>query len=136
MTEEWKDNVASIYLNNLVKSGKISKAFGSSFVAFFQPLIYYKNHLTEEEKPFYLDQEKNYYIDIRERIISRIDQITKESDVQIIDLSDIYQDRSDWVFSDIVHTRQAAKNSVAGAMFHHLHSLSLIPGIERSSEPR
>ena len=129
MTEEWKEKVALMYLNNAVKAGKISKAFGADFVAFFQPLVYFKNQLGDEEKAFFRESEKSYYLDMRERIISKIDHVNKESGVQIIDMSLIYQDMSDWVFTDIVHTRQTSKKIVAEAMFEHLVSLRLIQGL-------
>ncbi len=131
MTEGWKESVAEVYLNNVVKAGKVSKGFNADFVAFFQPLLYFKNQLADEEKAFFRENEKNYYLDIRERIISKINQVKKESGVQVVDMSLIYKDTSDWVFTDVVHTRQTSKKVVAEAMFDHLASLPLIQSINK-----
>ena len=130
MTREWKERVASNYLNNLVKADKISKAFHADFIAFFQPLLYFKNHLTDEEKAFFRENEKKYYLDMRQRILSKIDQVKKESGVQIVDISLLYQDTSDWVFTDMVHTRQTSKKRVAEALLNHLVNLRLIQDIQ------
>ena len=62
-------------------------------------------------------------------LFQKIGRIKKESGVRVVDMSHIYQDTSDWVFTDIVHTRQTSKKIVAEAMFNHLVSLRLIQGL-------
>jgi hypothetical protein len=120
-TDEWKDAIARDYINNMVKAKKISNAFGSQFIGFLQPMVYYKDTLAEEEKTeSFRPQRKDHCIDIRERIRQQIEELAGDNVPKIIDLSDIYDDTEIQVFNDYTHTNQRGKVIVAKAIYRHL----------------
>ncbi len=119
-SEEWKNSVAKIYVNNLVKADKISNAFGAKFIAFFQPTLYYKDILSPEEKKRIIPVRGEHYIDMRRRILSQIEIAGHDSETKIIDLSDIYDDLPDRIFVDSAHTRQEAKRIVAQEIYNNI----------------
>ncbi|MFB0533941.1 MAG: hypothetical protein ACETWR_03050 [Anaerolineae bacterium] len=119
-SEEWKAEIARIYVENLVKADKISSSFGAEFIAFFQPLIYFKSPLSVEEEQLIDSDEKNYAIDIQKRILSEIEEVKTSSSVKIIDLSTIYEGTSQQVFTDSIHTRQQSRIVVAQEMYRQI----------------
>jgi len=116
-TEEWKNNIANIYVKNLVKADKISKAFGADFVAFFQPTLYFKSYISDEEKRYLSSSATSYYMEMREKILSKIETAKKDFHVNIIDLSDIYNGMHECIFIDPFHTNQRGKTVIAQKIF-------------------
>jgi hypothetical protein len=119
-SEGWKSEIVRTYVKNLTKADKISGTFGAQFITFFQPLVYFKPQLLEREKKFVGD--KDFALDMRERIIAKIEEVKKNSTLKFIDLSCIYEATSEWVFTDFIHTRQASKTIVAQEMCKHIIS--------------
>lgn len=119
-SEEWKNNIAKIYVKNLIKADKISKVFGAEFIAFFQPTIYFKDTLSAEEEQMKFPVKKDYYINMRRKILFEIEIAQRNEDIAIVDLTDIYDDVSETVFKDLCHTRQEAKLIVAQNIFKHI----------------
>jgi lysophospholipase L1-like esterase len=125
-TVAWRDEITEIYVNNIVKADTLSKAFGAEFIAFFQPLIYFKSHLTDKERKLINEENKNYAIDMRRRILAKIEKTKKNHSVIIVDLSLVYKEVIDEVFGDDIHTKQSAKPLIAEQMFEHIMSNDLI----------
>lgn len=115
----WREKIANIYAGNIAKANKISDAFSAGFIAYFQPLIYFKPNLSKEEKGV-LDslEKKDYALDMQKRIRKRISQIKSASPLLFFDLSDAYSDTEEWVFIDSIHTRQETKRVIVKAMFN------------------
>ena len=121
-SEEWRKSIAKIYVGNLLKAHKISKSFGADFIVFFQPLVYFKDPLSTEEKQFISPPARDYCVDMRERILHEMEIPKQNSRIKIIDLTDIYDNVSKWTFRDYVHTRQETKIIVAKEMYKHLNN--------------
>ncbi len=126
-TDTWRAAIASIYLDNLIKADVVARAFGARFAAFFQPLIYFKPHLAAEEEPFVDPEKIEHVLDVRERIIAGIERAETAESATIIDLSGLYEDTGEWVFTDEIHTRQPSKPLAARAIYRHLRALDLLP---------
>lgn len=120
----WRDKIAQIYINNLVKARMISNTFGSNYIAFFQPLVYYKDSLSTEERTHRWNEDlKNHCIDIRSRILKKIKLCSNESEPLLIDLSDVYDSTPTRVFIDEAHTLQESKPTMAKAIYTHIVNL-------------
>ncbi len=116
-SKQWADEIAKIYVNNVVKAGRISRIFGADFIVFFQPLVYYKNMLSPEEKVFFDPNEKKLAVYVRDKIFSKIKEMSKDD---IIDLSRIFENVSAQVFIDAIHIQQHKKNVVALEMYNSI----------------
>ena len=122
---EWENEIASTYVRNLVKADKVAHAFDADFIAFFQPLVYYKNTLTAEEA-IQGDNRTgvvDYAQTMRQKIRTKITQAQAEAEIHIVDLSNIYEAETAWVFTDYIHTRQESKSVVVEVMYQNLIAL-------------
>jgi len=126
LSEAWKRKIADTYVENLVKADNIAQSFGARFMAFYQPMIYFKNRpaLCEREKKILAGEnflsEGEYVKEMRLRILDRIEQAKKAHGVNIVDASLLYENDTTGVFTDNVHTTQAAKSLMATAIFRHI----------------
>ncbi|MBL7069753.1 MAG: SGNH/GDSL hydrolase family protein [Candidatus Omnitrophica bacterium] len=120
MSREWKGDIIKTYVKNLAKAAKISKAFGAEFIAFFQPTIYSKKYLSPGEEKRARPDEKEYYKQMRQRTLAELRRLEEAEPITIVDLSDIYADIRDTVFSDPVHTYQESKTMVAEQIFQNI----------------
>ncbi|HXV43102.1 MAG TPA: hypothetical protein VEC96_08560, partial [Anaerolineae bacterium] len=120
-SDEWKSEVAQIYVNNLIKADKISHTFGADFIAFAQPLLYFKDQPAPEEEDLFGNWErKEYCLQVRQKIREEIEKSTVNASFKIVDLSDIYDNTSERIFTDAIHTTQASKPVVVQAMYQHI----------------
>ena len=122
-TDKWRNEIAQRYISNVVKADKISKTFGAGFIVFFQPLVYYKNPLSSEEKNYRPDPElEKHCIEVRERILEYIQQLDKESESMplFVELSDIYDGITTKIFTDKIHTIQNSKVMVSKAIYQQI----------------
>ncbi len=49
-SDQWRGEIAKKYVSNLSKAIRVSSALGSEFLAFFQPVLFFRDQLTEEER--------------------------------------------------------------------------------------
>ena len=128
-SDEWKDNIARVYVKNLARANKISYAFGAEFIVFFQPMVFYKDPLAPEEQLIYPEQ-REYCLDMRRRVLSEIDVLKKNSpSLKFVDLSDIFDNIPECVFTDVIHTRQVYKIIDAKEMYKYIVSNFKIKGL-------
>lgn len=116
---QWQDEIANIYVENLIKANKISAAFGADFIAFLQPMLCFKDKLAVEEQA--LERNRQEFAEFREHCLyvrEKIRDLIKhqQADNIFVDISDLYDDTSDNVFKDVVHTYQEKKTMVAEEM--------------------
>ncbi|MFH1320029.1 MAG: hypothetical protein ABII90_05160, partial [Bacteroidota bacterium] len=117
----WKNNIARIYVGNVVKAQKISKVFGADFIAFFQPLIYFKDSLSDEEQ--IINQIKglgDHVIEMHSKVLNEFSLLKPNTDLKIIDLNYVYDKTFTRVFKDEIHTQQQYKPIVAQEIFQYL----------------
>lgn len=125
-TEEWRNSIAKIYVDNIVKAHKVSNAFGADFIAFFQPVVFFKDSLsTEEYKNVQIaiyQKYRDHFIEMRKRILAEVEKTKKDSEVKIIDISDIYDNVPEQVFIDHAHTVQKSKIIVAKEIYKNINN--------------
>ena len=117
LTPEWKEKIAKVYVGNIVKANKISRAYGAGFIAFFQPTLHYKDSLTKEELVFNDATEAKFSREVKDMVLRKVDDTLKSEDIVVVDLSNIYKDERCRVFKDCIHTVESAKAVVADKIF-------------------
>jgi len=136
-TENWRTQIADLYVKNAYKGSQVAKAFGADFVALLQPTIYYKDNLAPGEQQLmqrYTDR-KGHAEATRELIRQRY--ATLKNNFLMVDLSDAYDKTNDQVFRDEIHTIQPAKPFMANAIYQVLSKTfqaKLQPGNTSSAE--
>ncbi len=119
----WKDQIVSTYLKNVLRARTVSRSLGADFVAFFQPTAAYKDWRTREEEAFFDPKEAEILKDMRARVAAgarRLPASQKDARPTLVDLSLMFKDSRDWVFTDVIHTTQEAKPIIAKAIFDQL----------------
>jgi hypothetical protein len=123
-TEEWRNSIVKIYVNNIVKAHKVSNTFGADFIAFFQPVLFFKDSLSAEEyknvQMAVYQWYEDHFIEMRKKILAELEKTKKNSEVKIIDISDIYDNVSEQVFIDHAHTVQNSKIIVAKEIYKNI----------------
>jgi len=122
-SDPWRDKIANNYVSNVVKAGKISVTFGAEFIVFFQPMVFFKLHLSPEER-WRVEgpnaEYAEYARDMRRRMLGKLSDAAKTSTLNWKDLSQIYDHHDDKVFSDVIHTTDIAKRIVARAIYRRI----------------
>ncbi len=132
-SEPWKDEIARAYVGNLSKSARVASALGSEFLTFFQPMLFFRDQLTEEERALAYEPELGRHCnDLRERIRAQIELLPEEIGSRILDLSDAYDGYPAPVFVDFAHTTQKSKPLVAEAIYRQIVNR---PGFRESGGP-
>jgi lysophospholipase L1-like esterase len=131
-TDEWRDRIAEIYVNNIIKADKTAKAFGSDFIAFLQPMVYFKDTLSSSESGLLDKSAIKHNISMRAKILSRIAEGKALVGLKFEDLSDIFDHRQEAVFTDFVHVTPQGRSIVAKAIFEYIVKNSEIFKIVRS----
>ena len=126
-TAGWREQIAEIYVKNLTKSQEIARSFGSDFIVLFQPMVYFKDQLSNQEQDFINPQDLEHYLLTRDIILQKTTEANKTSGLRFFDISDIYDTSGESVFSDIVHTKQEAKNKVAEVIYSQIISSYELP---------
>ncbi len=126
-TEPWRDAIATTYVEHLVKADAVARGFGARFAAFFQPLVHWKPELSAEERAFVDPEKREVMRDLRRRVQREMAAAAAAAPLTLVDLSDLYDDTDEWVFTDEIHTRQPAKPRVARAIRDALRDDGLLP---------
>ncbi len=120
-SDEWREQIAGAYVSHLLKADKISHAFGADFMAFAQPILFFKDQPSPEEADLFGNSERrDYVLDVRQKIRAALVKADPQAAAKIIDLSDIYDDTSEQIFTDTIHTTQSSKPAIAQAMFRYI----------------
>jgi len=120
----WKQAIASIYVDRLVKAQKVSAAFGADFIAFFQPLVFFKRQLSPVESEIVrasgglppLTRE------LREMVRAELERRRSGSDLKAVDLSGLFESEQGEMFFDEIHTLPEGNRRVAAALAQHAAS--------------
>jgi hypothetical protein len=128
-SEAWQDEIARVYVANLVRSARIAGGFGSLYMGFFQPLIQFKPSLSEDEKGVkdllvgYLTNHRADEFDahanrMRERVRARIE--TLGGIPKVVDLSGVFAATTESIYTDFIHVRREGNERIAAAIADHL----------------
>ena len=123
-SDEWKSSIASTYVKNLGRGHHLARAWGADFVAFFQPLVFYKPDLGPVETAI-LDQNsamRPLMVDLRARVQQDLGPLREREGVAVFDLSGIYDGIKTDIFVDIVHTAARGREMIARSMADQLAS--------------
>ena len=117
-TPEWQERIARAYVANLAKADAVSRAFGARFIAFFQPLVFYKDLRSTEEDSYRPDPKlAEHCLAVRRHVLEQVRQMEP---LPFVDLSDLYDGSATTVFTDYIHTSQDGMEVVAGAVCDHV----------------
>jgi lysophospholipase L1-like esterase len=119
-TEQWQSQIAEIYISNMIKAGKISKAFGSDFVVFFQPMAYFKDYLSSDEARLAEKKATEHSIDVRVKILSKVSAANISNRFKFEDLSDIFDQYEQPIFTDFVHVTQEGHYIIGKAIYNYI----------------
>lgn len=127
-SDQWRDAIARTYVDNLVRAQRVASAFHSGFLACFQPMVYYKNLRTPEEERLFQQHDLAHHEALRTLILSQAKPLRDRGELKLADLSDVYDHVADSMFTDNVHTHQAAKpivaKAIATAVMHEMPALA------------
>ncbi len=114
-SDEWKARIAATYVKNLVRAHHVTRAWGGDFVAFFQPVVFYKPDLGPAETAIRRQNEAMapLALDLRARVQADLGPAREKDGVAIFDLSGIYDGVKSDIFVDVVHTTAQGKEIVA-----------------------
>lgn len=114
----WEEAVADNYLKAITKASVISHAYGSKFLAVYQPLLDYKQKIHERERA-YLDGPIMLPL-LRSRIQEKALQSLGDKG-HFLDLSDHFSQDPRPIFADRIHLNSEANLEVAQTLFQHLN---------------
>ena len=124
MSEEWKQQIADIYVKNIGKTDVIARAFDSKFVAFFQPNLFFKEHMNKDEATTIQGKEvfiwTTFTYEMRSRIMAGIEVLQNEQGLKFVDLSNIFLKERNSVFSDYLHVKQEYMPEIASQIYLYL----------------
>ena len=123
-SDAWKASIAATYVKNLVRGHHLARAWGADFVAFFQPLVFYKPDLGPVESAIVGQNAslRTLIVDLRARVQKDLRPLHEGEGVAVYDLSGIYDEFKSDIFVDVVHTKAQGKQIVARAMAETLAS--------------
>mgnify|MGYP003791546571 FL=1 len=124
----WAEKTAAIYAGNLAKAARICHAYNIQYAAFFQPIIFYKRHaVSDVEKNILVGWPKTeakivlpYTNDVRARILRNVQEQQRIFPFEFHDLSGIFAESQEAVFTDYIHINDASNKKIAVAICNHL----------------
>ena len=120
-SDSWREAIADAYVGRMVKAKKLCEGFGVRFIGFMQPLVYFKDRpAPEEQTEHFRPQRKAHAVAVRRLIRDKIALLPAEDRVAVIDLTDVFDETAEQVFTDHTHTNQEGKEIVASAMCRHI----------------
>jgi len=121
----WKERIADTYVSNIMKAQKVSEAFGSEYIAIFQPTVYLKKHVTEEEQPILQPSETVYFNEVKMKILKKVSSSFNQN-IPFIDLDPYFDAVEDTMFMDVMHVYQEKQLLIAQTIYNSIiHKVSI-----------
>jgi len=115
-TRSWKEDIINNYVDNIVKMNVISRGFEFKFMAFLQPLIFFKQTLTYKESGLIGDMGfTNYHIEQYELIRSKL---CCKDITYYHDLSNVFKNCTEEIYTDFIHVNDHGNQLIANAIHH------------------
>lgn len=118
LTDPWRQRIADVYMSNIRKAKAISGAFGAEFLAFYQPTLYTKEKVTEEERPF-LDEMGTIQCKKAKLMVTEI-AASRKMNNYFFDVSSCFDGVSEQCYIDAVHLNKTGNRLVAKALCGYL----------------
>jgi len=125
-TEEWRKKIADAYVINIRKAYKISKAFGSEYMVVFEPTVYEKKMLTDEEKTMVLSSEVIHFTTIKNYILSAMNT-DQNVHIPFVDMMSHLSSLHDTVFVDVMRIKQNKQLFIAQIIYQSITEEFYIP---------
>lgn len=120
-SDEWRAALARAYVGNMVKAKKVANALGASFIGFFQPLVYYKDSpASEETTNSFRPEREEHAVEVRRLVRDHVARLPEQDQVAVVDLSDVFDNTTEQVFTDYVHTNQTGKDIVTELIYQQI----------------
>lgn len=122
LSDEWRKEIALVYMNNEMKTNNLCRMMNIRFMTFMQPTVYSKQKLSADERKFAeaRAEERHHVNMLRELITS-----SAKNDSAFFDLSDVFNHTDEHVFRDNVHISNEGRKAIAERMaeiiMHELH---------------
>ena len=115
--ERLSQDIITYYITSLNLVEKLSKTYDFQYICFWQPVIYTKNQLTEEEKTV---DDKVQDEKLRKLYLDTYGAIKKSPLPHFYDLSEVFNNRNTTLYSDFCHLSEAGNEIVANAIFEKI----------------
>jgi len=129
-SEPWEEEIADIYIDNMLKSHKIAKAFGADFMCFLQPALYFKKNFSDKEKEYIDVARQKNALRIKDLILKKIAGEQQQSFL-FYDLTGMFDNNPESIFTDRVHVyyrfRPVIAKKIYAAIMDYFHDHPQIP---------
>lgn len=122
LSEEWRKQIANVYLDNERKANHQCRMMNIRFMTFLQPTVYSKQKLSADERKFAEARAgEKQHVEMLRKLITA----SAKNDSAFYDLSDVFNLTDEHVFRDNVHISNEGRKIVAKRMaeiiMHELH---------------
>lgn len=133
LTTEAAANSAEIYVSNLFKAKHASASAGAGFVGYLQPVVFFKNTLSGVEEKYHVDNSRlNSHSNlVRQFIISKVKPYISKGELKFKDLSGIFENVSEEIFYDDIHTHPKWYLFIAELIFQDLLKSGVLEDVQR-----
>lgn len=127
-SKEWEDAIVRTYVDNVVKTGKMLRGFNTRFAVFFQPLLHFKalESISSEEQQYTTREDHRYWRRFRAKTLDVLQASCNAAGIRAVDLSEVFSNNPDWVYTDAIHIRQEMQAVIAGRIFEELKASGLL----------
>ncbi|MEM7351942.1 MAG: hypothetical protein AAF657_14175 [Acidobacteriota bacterium] len=120
-SDPWRKEIARKYVGNLNRAARVAAAFDAEFLAFFQPLLFFRDQPTAEERALNYSPEVGMHCnDVRDKIRAQVGLLPGDLRSRLVDLSDVYDGVPTPVFVDLTHTTQQSKDLIAEVLYQEI----------------
>lgn len=118
----WVRERALNYVGNIHKAHAVAKGLGIKFFHFYQPLRAFQEYyrITHKNRLEDILPEMDLALHAREEIRPRLEELKKKEQLMTTDLSNMFNQTEEEVFTDWIHTHQKFMPVVAQEIFLHL----------------
>lgn len=126
----WEDSIVRTYVDNVVKAGRMLRGFDTRFVVFFQPLLHFKafESLAPEERQYTSREDIGYWRRFRAKAVDALQTSCQTAGIRSIDLSEVFSNNAEWIYTDAIHIRQEMQLVIAGRIFEELKGTEWLSG--------
>lgn len=119
----WREKIGDAYIRFMVKASLVSASHGATFRVFLQPTLESKKNLTEEERQVRWEKGQRRHFEETTAILRRrLKDALELGQIKGADLTQVYLNDHEQVFSDVIHTLQEKKHVVVKAILESLKS--------------
>lgn len=133
----WREQIAAHYLEHLRRSQTIAAAHHADFLAIYQPMMYFKDPLSQEEQNsgWLYDSGVRHAAAVREAI-RRQGEVAVREGLQWVDMSDMLDGNPKTLFFDFIHVEQVTHEVLADRFYEMLEPRVVPPPSAAAEETK